>query len=351
MKKNLIALAVAGALAAPLAAQAEVTVSGVLQAEFVNVSSDDNAPAYEGLYLTDGMTYGAQNSSGAGGIFFSAAEDLGGGLKGIAKYGLNVTGDADKFKSRDAYVGLSGGFGTVLAGRMSTPYKSSTVKWDPFLATFMQARGNGGMTGSVIGHSGYLDNVVAYANQFGNATFVAGIGLDEGPDQDGGNETNAEHAFTASLNVPVGPVELAVAYLDASEHTAVGYAEDVTLTKIGAKWTSGAITVAGQYENLDEGVGDGSVIYLTGSYEMGANTFSASYGLTDQDVFPLDFDGDGIADAVDEVETTYFAIGMKHAFSKTTSAHLGYRMTSPDGKDIVEDADESVIGVGMRVAF
>lgn len=350
MKKNVIALAVAAAMTAPLAAQAEVTVSGQLQAEIVNVDGDgmrDN-----GLYMQDASTYaGGENSHNAGGIFISASEDLGGGLKALAKYGFNVKTDSGR-GDRDAYVGLSGGFGTVLMGRMSSPYKTSTVKWDPFLATFMQARGNGGASYGALGHGSYLNNALAYANKFGPVKVVAAVAFDEASEVDSvgadTGDTTANHAMTFSVNIPVGPVEIALAYLDASDMgTSANVADpgyDAAEAKIGVKYSGGPVTVALQHETRDEGFGgagtDGETFtYATASFAAGANTFSASYGVnTDESAVA------GVAD----LDTTYAAIGMKHAFSKTTSAYVGYRMTDPD---TAVDTDETVLGAGMRVKF
>ena len=339
MKKNIIALAVAGVLVAPLAAQAEVTVSGVVQAEIVNVTSDGSRD--EGLYMQDASTYGAENGHNAGGLFFTASEDLGNGLKALAKVGLNLTNDGVNHGSnRDAYIGLTGGFGTVLAGRMSSPYKTSTVKWDPFLATFMQARGNGGASAGALGHGSYLNNALAYANKFGMATVVAAVAFDEA--DDGAGSTTGNHAITFSVNVPVGPVEVAVAYLDASDMgSTTSY--DASETKVGVKYNAGAFTVAGQYETRDAGLQGGATadgetfMYVTGSYAMGATTLSASYGVNSQ-TFTVG----------DDMDNTYAAIGVKHALSKKTSVHAGYRATSPD---TAVSTDESLVGVGLRVGF
>ena len=57
-------------------------------------------------------------------------------------------------------------------GTMNTPYKSATVGWDPFLATFMQARGSNGMSRL---HNSYGQNVIAYSNNFGDTKLIAGI--------------------------------------------------------------------------------------------------------------------------------------------------------------------------------
>lgn len=343
MNKNVIALAVAAAMAAPLAAQAEVTVSGGLQAEVVSIGGD--AASANGLYATDGGEYNNENGGNYGFLKFSASEDLGDGLKALAVYNMNVSvgdsngapvGGADP-GGRDAYVGLSGGFGTVLAGTLTTPYASSTKMWDPMIATFAQARGNAGMSAL---HNSYAGNAVAYANKFGMAKVVAAVVLDETASTTATDETNGNHGYSFSVNMPVGPVEIAVAYMDVSEFAAG--ADDASAIKVGVKYTAGAITVAAQMEQLDKGVAgtgtDGTdVMYITGSYAMGANTFSASYGQTTNK-----------AVVGDDVVPTYMAVGMKHAFSKNTSVHVAYSQVATD---TTPDLDETKLGAGLRVAF
>jgi predicted porin len=340
MKKNVIALAVAAAMAAPLAAQAEVTVSGGLQLELTSISADDalqSDDVKEGLALHDAQEGGKLNSGTFSYIAFSASEDLGNGLKGIAKYAIDpkVDGAGASPSARDAYVGLSGGFGTVLAGRLSSPYKSSTVSWDPFLATSGQARGNFGASTL---HNGYADNVLAYANKFGPATVVAAVSLDEADADDDGSR-DGDHITTFSVNVPVGPVEVAVAYLNAAA------LDDGTATKVGVKYAAGPLGVNFQYETIEAGlqadltegaaVTDGETFMLVnGTYTMGANTFALSYGQNAQDY---------VGGSLDNTHTT---VGVVHSFSKTTSVHAAYTALSVDG-----EVDASGVALGMRVKF
>jgi predicted porin len=333
MNKNVIALAVAAAMAAPLAAQAEVKITGGLQAQIVSIDGDSAMP--DGLYATDGGEYEGENTGNYGFLQFAASEDLGNGLKALAVYNMNISvGDSDGAPvggaapgGRDAYVGLSGGFGTVLAGTLTAPY-AMTKSWDPFVATFAQARGNGGMSSL---HNSYAGNALAYANKFGMANVVLAVVLDETKEA-GEDATNGNHGTSFAVNMPVGPVEVALAYLDISEFAAG--ADKASATKVGVKYNAGAITVAAQHEMLDEGLGDQTFTYLTASFASGANTFSAAYGMNQDDASDLDH--------------SYMAIGMKHAFSKTTSVNVAYRMTDTDS-DV--DADETAIGAGLRVAF
>jgi predicted porin len=203
------------------------------------------------------------------------------------------------------------------------------------LATFAQARGNNGMSAL---HNSYAGNALAYANKFGSAKVVLAAVLDETAAT--ADETNGENAYSFSVNVPVGPVEVAVAYVDMSDFAAG--ASDRAATKVGVKYTAGAITVAAQMEQIGKGFAftgnDGDdVMYVTGSYAMGANTFSAAYGQNTVKTV-------GAGDEVD----TYMMVGMKHAFSKNTSVHVAYRMTDDDN---AADLDETAIGAGLRVAF
>lgn len=351
MKKSAIAVAVAAVLAAPVAL-ADVSISGQLQTQIVSVGGDDGAGAKKGLWVSDGGMGGSADSGNWGALNFVASEDLGDGMKALAKYSMNVK-TANGIGTREAYVGLAGGFGAVLAGRLNHPYKTSTVSWDPFLATFMQARNNVGMANFLYGSE--IDNALAYAGTFGAVKVVAAMVIDEttkaAPDD---AKTNGKNIVSFSVNAPVGPVELAVAYVDASEYgnvqdlsgtTFLGTAipagalgKDARATKVGAKWAAGDITVAGQYEMLDKGLtatGEKSnVMYVTGSYKMGNNTISASYGRQDKKVTG------GTDDA------TYLAIGLNHAMSKNTSAFVGYRSSKWD-KDLTENA----VGAGLRVKF
>lgn len=360
MKKTLIATAVAAVVAAP-AAMAEIILGGQVQAEIVNASGDgvkgnvtknddgSKSASGEGLYLSDGWEGGAANKGNASSFFVKGNHDIGNGLTGLYKLNINPKfgDDFSTVGTRDAFIGLKGGFGTVLMGTIATPYKTSTVKWDPFLATFMQARGNGGMTAA--GHNGYANNVIAYANQFGPATFVGAVALDESNDNPTDKDTDSDHALTASVNVPVGPVELALAYIDTggindfvdADKAAGG--SNIEAIKFGVKYGGGDVSplsLAAQYETVDAG-GDALLdqIYLTGGYAFGANTVSLSYGITQPDKKVGSDDG------------SYVALGLNHAFNKSVSALVG--VTKSDDADFDSNAndDTTLAGVSMRVKF
>ena len=233
MKKNLIALAVAAAAVAPFAAHAAVTVSGGLQAEVVSIGGD-GLTLKKGLYAADGGEVGSENGGSLGFIKFSASEDLGDGLTAVAVWnGVANVGDSNAaggISGRDGYIGLAGGFGTVAAGTLATPYKSSTVSWDPFVTTFMQARGSYGMSDA---HNGYASNAIAYINTFGNVKFVGAVVVDEGNNPTDATKTNGKNAMSLSVNMPFGPVEVALAMVSADEFS--------NIANLGLSGTAGAL--------------------------------------------------------------------------------------------------------------
>ena len=116
MKKNIIALAVAAAVAAPMAAQAAPTVYGQMNM----VVGQDRA----------GKDTGMTVDSVASRVGVKGSSDLGKGLKAIYKieFGADIDNNNGRLKGRNQFVGLAGGFGTVLMGRHDTPLKMSQPK-------------------------------------------------------------------------------------------------------------------------------------------------------------------------------------------------------------------------------
>jgi hypothetical protein len=366
MKQILIATTVAAVMAAP-AAMGGITIGGQLQAEIVsasgngvqgNVGKDDagnKTLSGEGLYLSDGWQGGTANKGSASSFWLKGIHDIGNGLAGLYKLNFNpeFVGGVDSFSGRDAFIGLKGGFGAVLLGKMNTPYKSSTVKWDPFLATFLQARGNGGMSRD--GHNDYAGNVIAYANELGHATVIIAAALDESKDDPANHSasTNGDHALTASINVPVGSVELALAYIDTAGYGAffdpnedgvkdggVDGTDNIEAFKLGVKYGGGDIsplTLAAQYETIDiGGYAAFEQFFATAGYQFGANTVSLNVGITQQET-------------ADDGE--YFALGLNHAFNKKVSTLFGISKSDDQDANSGNDDGATLAGVSMRFKF
>ncbi|HEU0204528.1 MAG TPA: porin [Burkholderiaceae bacterium] len=130
-KKTLIAAAITGALAAPLAnAQTDVSIYGIADISYSYLDYDQTGTK---SYLT--------SSAGSGGsrLGFNASHDLGGGLKIKANYEGGVALDNSPlydtlFFTRQAWAGLSGSFGSIVAGQdynltFLTVYRGEYCGW------------------------------------------------------------------------------------------------------------------------------------------------------------------------------------------------------------------------------
>lgn len=125
MQKKLLALAVAGVLAAPAVAMAQsaVTISGIFKVGIDNLSISNPAPARAGLNTSENRV--TDNSSR---LIFGVTEDIGGGLSGIAQVDMRYLADTGAghqglLASGNTWVGLrSTGWGTVTLGRHELHY-------------------------------------------------------------------------------------------------------------------------------------------------------------------------------------------------------------------------------------
>ncbi len=139
MQKKVMALAVAGALSAPVAAFAQA--SNVQIYGRLNVGLDNYQATGASGGVADAKARYRQFDQGSR-LGVRGSEDLGGGLKAIFQIesGVNVdTGTASSqsgsanssagtFASRDSYVGLEGGFGRLTMGRQAVYYGNGVIE-------------------------------------------------------------------------------------------------------------------------------------------------------------------------------------------------------------------------------
>lgn len=156
MQKTLIVAAVSASFAVAAHAQSSVTLYGVLDAGLSyqsNVNAGTNQ-APDGKSLWRAGSVGVQQSYWG----LRGSEDLGGGLKAIftleSGFNLGNGGFANNGKNsvmfnRQAFVGLSSGYGTVTLGRQ---YDAAQDYLAPLTAT-------GTWGGTYFAHPGNLDNL------------------------------------------------------------------------------------------------------------------------------------------------------------------------------------------------
>jgi predicted porin len=122
MQKKLIALAIAGLSSVAFADTASVTIYGVADATFDSINVGDGKAATNNTGV-GGYQRISTNSSLIG---FKGAESIGNGLTAVFQYESAVGFDnlGSLGASRDSYIGLAGGFGTVAIGNLTGPSRA-----------------------------------------------------------------------------------------------------------------------------------------------------------------------------------------------------------------------------------
>lgn len=332
MKKSLIALAVAGVVSAPaFAATSNVDVYGVLDAAVNHIDVDVNGTG------SKGWTVGENTGNSGSRLGFKGSEDLGGGLKAVWQIESVVSVDAESsIGKRNTFVGLGGGFGTVLVGRHDTPEKISTGSLDMFADN----------TGDYNSNLAIVDtreqNVIAYISPSMSGLTIAAAAVAGEFTNAGDNDGLLDHYSIAAM-YSNGPLYLSAAYTSLSEGynlgtlavfgqnvAAVGATtDDHDIFRLGVGYTMGDLKLAAVYQDIDGDNVDGSGFTVGASYAMGPMVLKAQYNNRE-----------------DLLEG--WTIGADYNLSKRTKAYVAYTTQSEeDGGDI----DVDVFTVGMRHSF
>jgi len=307
MKKTLIAMAVAGVVAAPIAS-ADVAVSGKVEQNFTWTDSSTSA--------SDEMVGGSDVL-----LVFKASEDLGNGLSAFADIRTDFDAANGGQNTLDTKVGLTGGFGTVVVGRMETFSESKVLSMvDVF----------GGGTGVELGgdNATRQDNGFAYVSpSFSGLTIgVAGYALD-----DTANDIEDVDATDVALMYANGPV---VVNLSQEEYKDDTGADNEEITSLGVSYAAGDLKVAVVYQDIDNAANvatsDHEDVMIAATYNMGGNN-SIAVGWNENE----------LTTGATEKNTT--AVEFRHNFSSRTRAYIG--MTSDDFATTADETDEVYVGL------
>ena len=334
MKKKLLALAVAGALAAPLAAQAQnVQIYGLLQMSVDRVDNGDDT----GTSMKD-------NSSRIG---FRGSEDLGGGLKAIFQLESAVSPDEleGRWTGRDSWVGLaSSTWGEIRVGSMFTAYKSSTDYADPFADTIGDYNN---IVGSVGAGSAFrpfdarANNAIAYTSPtFGGFTVTATYGMNG--EADGFESKGSDTVRSIAAVYKAGGLTLTAAYEDKQEYRATGFTRPTDNTKalkLSGGYKFGSTNVALLWARED--FGDDAAIATLGGHVVPAGDIRGSdrerdviFASIKHSIGNIDLMASYTwADDVDDIKKSgadAFALGAVYNFSKRTNIGAYYAQVDND---------------------
>ncbi len=352
MKKSLIALAALAATAS--FAQSSVTIGGIWDAGFKMTNAQNNASDKNELTL---------NNTATSQIFFTGAEDLGGGLKaefkGVALIntvsGQTGNGSAPYSTNQNVlndeiWAGLSGGFGALKLGAPASAMLETNGKIQPFGTAMSggyqsaginrlgagtttlgvnQFVGGGSANGRVVRHEKTLryDTPVfngfaaslAYAAKNDNSTTATsnsngytdiGLTYSNGPL----NLAYANTKVSAGAAAAAGNIAITVASPAVTTQTQALVANSsVKYQMFGGNYTMGAATV---YAGFTTGKGTG-VTLDTKSYNV-----AAKYAVSPTiDVMANYVKVDNKLSAVDQKLT---GLGLDYKLSKRTAAYVRY---------------------------
>ncbi len=354
MQKKLIALAVAGLVSAPAFAQSNVTIYGVADAYMGFGSHGDN----------DFQGVGSGGLSGSR-IGFKGAEDLGNGLKAVFTYeqgfdlddtvnSSSTTGAGLGGKARQAFVGVSGGFGTISLGRQYAPGYHSSGAYDALLSS-LAFSAQAVLSGAANGREG------RYVPAVGDEENIAPVGLSISPTNAARWDNSVAYVgtfsgLTARAIYSFNGVEnntYKQDALDPNQINRIGKPADDDAYGVSLDYANGPLAFGGTYQAIQNDDADQKEWLVGGSYDFSVVKVLASYQQADNIGFENDLEADlwqvgaivpvgaagNIHLAYGEVKYDYdggdaksksFGLAYTHALSKRTTAYAGMSYTDND---------------------
>ncbi|MDR3159135.1 MAG: porin [Zoogloeaceae bacterium] len=216
MQKKLMVLAVAAAVSGAAAAQSNVQIYGVVDVGFSHRGDNVDDDIGSKNAIDDGISSGSR-------LGFKGSEDLGNGLtalfvleNGFATDNGNLRQSSRLF-GRQAYLGLTGNFGTALAGRLYTPHYSFLSAIDPFKAGTVGRYRNVFEAGVTTGGENLfdptrVDNAVAYVTPtWGGFNITAAFSANALAQEASGN-TGDNRVWAILPRYANGPIDVGVSW-------------------------------------------------------------------------------------------------------------------------------------------
>ncbi len=285
MKKSLIALAVAGAMTAPIVAQADATLYGSFRMGLVGADNAD-------LDLRDESTR----------IGIKGDVDLGmENTKGLFHWEANVSttdqdtyGGGEMFGERLAYMGATGNWGTALVGRQYHPYytmvNSHTNIFQGADADFGEA--------FALGNKWHkrTDNTLAYASPVmsGFQVVAGAVIAGDGDDSDKQLDDDVDGYNIGAQYTGVEGLRVSASYGNVEDEK---YESEIW--GLGATYTIDALTLSAKYEEREDtaaeyasfgdaykfaGDAELTVWEIAAQYQIGATALKARYGNIEADL-------------------------------------------------------------------
>ncbi|WP_423895003.1 porin [Candidatus Pelagadaptatus aseana] len=359
LKKALLASAIAASL--PMSAMAVGPIDGKIYGKMnvtaVNASYDENTVGFE---EEDSWNL----NSNASRIGVKGKAELSEGFYAIYKAEFEIyvddgdsgsSKDNDTFEQRNIYVGLSGNYGTVFAGKHDTVLKLSQAKVDLFGDL------EGGDIKNWMSGETRSSNIINYTTPSMNG-FSASLMTVLGEDSDDDNEQDGLlDSYSAGVTYKAGDLYLAVAR---DENVKSGSVEkdNLDITRLVASYSFGDLTLGAVVQTAEDGDNyetnitnvtdlsyDEDSYTLSAKYKTGDFTWKLQYGQGEYEVK----DGGAVED---EAETEALVFGVDYKLAKKTKVYAYYSTIDTEydfesGAASTLEEDEVVYGIGMEHKF
>jgi predicted porin len=333
MQKKIIALAIAGALAAPAIALADASVYGTIDTWVGSISGSDTKSQ---------MLVGSSGLSPTR-IGFKGSEDVGSGTKvfGVLEYGLDGTdGSGLNGYARKKEVGLTGSWGTLGAGYIQTTAYDWAVKYDPAADSSISSLQNitgsylSGVTGFIAGaasQGAYGNRAIAYNSpDFSGFNFavdytptVVGTGDLGAPS----SATSAESAWQLSGNYGMGPASVGLVYsaVDNLTCTTTTGTETCNQTEwaLGGSWDFTVTKLFATYQSTKNSAlsGTNHAYSISDTTPAGPGTLVLQYSAAS---LSTDMSATVGSEAVSGVNPNALTVGYLYPLSKNSTLYAAY---------------------------
>lgn len=347
MKKRIIVLAIAAALSGAATAQSNVTIYGNVDMGVMHRSGSSG-----GVHTHKSQT-DLQSNSSESFIGFKGMEDLGNGMKALFDLQYVITPDMNSGPGNSytsgaglgkghQYVGLTGGFGTVVAGLLDGIRYGLFGKYNPF------GNYSVGNFASMTTQYDRAANAVAYISpNFGGFTLIL-AGATNTQTQEGGlcsihaglachGNNGDDRLYSANLNFTKGPLSID---LDYETTEAVGVSNSTLyVADFGISYDFGVVKIGAIYDvikgdpnsliggnvlgsALDPGLGAGQEYdkrnwFIGATVPYGRAKFLAAYGQVSNKT-------------LSNADADKWSIGARYALSKRTELYADYAVISND---------------------
>ena len=368
MKKTLIAMAALGAMAGVAHAQSSVTLYGLVDAYIGQTSRqvDSTIIASRVAKLKQNVVNGSGQNNSRWGL--RGTEDLGGGMKALFVLEGGFQPDTGAFATisnqggglfgRQAWVGLSSGFGTVGLGRQYPAYDdlrgATNMIYDSNFATTAAVWGTG-----VQDYQNRSSNSIKYTSpDFAGFSGAVTYGLGENKTA----TTDAENVAAVHIKYANGPLLVGFAHQREKQVASTSGSLFGAGAAVGVAAGPAAFNATRKYNLLGASY-DFGVAKLTAQYNQAKGETSATTSAKDKEFnvgVSVPFGAAALAAGYSRSKSdsagnnnrgTGVSLLGTYALSKRTNLYTGFLMTKVESQNAATEVKASTFGLGVKHLF